>query len=95
MQISGSASYSALSTIQSGISRTDQAASQIASNGIEKAAQNQSTSQQVARLNSVDRSADLTGDLVELNGGKTQAQLGAKVEKAADQMLGTLIDIHA
>jgi len=45
---------------------------------------------QVDRLRS-----DLASNVVEMAQGKIQAELGVKVAKAADEVLGTLIDTYA
>ena len=98
MQISGNtAFYAGLSTIQTGQNRVDQAAGQIASNTIERSVTSQSSDVQVDRLRSVDRSqrSDLTSNVVEMAQGKFQVEAGAKVAKASDEMLGTLIDTFA
>ena len=98
MQISGNtAFYAGLSTIQTGQNRVDQAAGQIASNTIERSVTSQSSDVQVDRLRSVDRSqrSDLTSKVVEMTQGKFQVEAGAKVAKASDEMLGTLIDTFA
>ncbi|WP_460151811.1 pyrroloquinoline quinone biosynthesis protein PqqE [Pseudomonas sp. S2_B07] len=98
MQISGNtAFYAGLSTIQTGQNRVDQAAGQIASNTIERSVTSQSSEVQVDRLRSVDRSqrSDLTSNVVEMTQGKFQVEAGAKVAKASDEMLGTLIDTFA
>ncbi|MGE7959188.1 pyrroloquinoline quinone biosynthesis protein PqqE [Pseudomonas sp. NPDC089530] len=98
MEISGNtAFYAGLSTIQTGQNRVDQAASQIANTTIERSVSSQSSELQVERLRSVDRSqqSDLAGSMVELSMGKVQAELGVKVAKAADEVLGTLIDTYA
>ncbi|CRL50190.1 MULTISPECIES: hypothetical protein [Pseudomonas] len=98
MQISGNtAFYAGLSTIQTGQNRVDQAAGQIASNTIERSVTSQSSDVQVDRLRSVDRSqrSDLTSNVVEMTQGKFQVEAGAKVAKASDEMLGTLIDTFA
>jgi phage I-like protein len=98
MEISGStAFYAGLSTIQTGQNRVDQAASQIANTTIERSVTSQSSEAQVDRLRSVDRSqqSDLASNVVELSQGKFQVELGAKVAKASDEMLGTLIDTFA
>ncbi len=57
----------------------------------------QSSDFQLERLRSVDRAqrSDLASNVVELARGQIQVQAGAKVEKAADEMLGTLIDTYA
>jgi flagellar basal body rod protein FlgC len=98
MEISGSSAYYAgLSAIQAGQNRVDQAASQIANNGVERAVTSQSSDYQAERLRSVDRSQqqDLATQTVELALGKHQVELGVKVAKASDEMLGTLIDTYA
>jgi hypothetical protein len=98
MEISGnSAFYAGLSTVQNGQNRVDQAAGQIANNTIERAVSSQSSDVQVNRLRSVDRSqqSDLASNMVELSQGKFQVELGAKVAKASDEVLGTLIDTFA
>ncbi|RON22166.1 pyrroloquinoline quinone biosynthesis protein PqqE [Pseudomonas brassicacearum] len=98
MQISGNtAFYAGLSTIQTGQNRVDQAAGQIASNTIERSVTSQSSEVQVDRLRSVDRSqrSDLTSNVIEMVQGKFQVEAGAKVAKASDEMLGTLIDTFA
>ncbi|MFC3941832.1 pyrroloquinoline quinone biosynthesis protein PqqE [Pseudomonas gingeri NCPPB 3146 = LMG 5327] len=97
MEISGNtAFYAGLSTIQSGQNRVDQAASQIANTTVERSVKSQSSDAQVERLLSVDRSQqDLSSTMVDMSQGKLQVELGAKVEKAADKALGTLIDTYA
>jgi hypothetical protein len=98
MEISGnSAFYAGLSTIQTGQNRVDQAAGQIANNTVERAVTSQSSDAQVDRLRSVDRSqqSDLASNMVEMSQGKFQVELGAKVAKASDEVLGTLIDTFA
>jgi len=98
MQISGNtAFYAGLSTVQTGQNRVDQAASQIASTTIERSVTSQSSEVQIDRLRSVDRSqqSDLASNVVEMSEGKFQVQLGVKVAKASDEMLGTLIDTFA
>ncbi|BCX70887.1 MULTISPECIES: pyrroloquinoline quinone biosynthesis protein PqqE [Pseudomonas] len=98
MEISGNtAFYAGLSTIQTGQNRVDQAAGQIANTTIERSVTSQSSEAQADRLRSVDRSqqSDLTSNLVEMDQGKFQVELGAKVAKASDEMLGTLIDTFA
>ncbi|ROL91028.1 MULTISPECIES: pyrroloquinoline quinone biosynthesis protein PqqE [Pseudomonas] len=98
MEISGNtAFYSGLSTVQTGQNRVDQAASQIANTTIERSVTSQSSEVQVERLRSVDRSqqSDLASNMVEMAMGKVQAELGVKVAKAADEVLGTLIDTYA
>ncbi len=97
MQISGNtAVYAGLSTIHSGQNRVDQASSQIADTTVERSLKSQSSDAQVNRLLSLDRSQqDLASSMVDMSQGKFQVELGAKVEKAADKMLGTLIDTYA
>jgi hypothetical protein len=98
MEISGNtAFYAGLSSIQSGQSRVDQAASQIANNTIERSVTSQSSEVQVNRLRGVDRAqeSDLASNIVELSQGKIQAELGVKVAKASDEVLGTIIDTFA
>ncbi|WP_434594968.1 pyrroloquinoline quinone biosynthesis protein PqqE [Pseudomonas sp. R4-83] len=98
MEISGStAFYAGLSSIQSGQNRVDQAASQIANNTIERSVTSQSSEVQVDRLRGVDRAqqSDLASNIVEMAQGKVQAELGVKVAKASDEMLGTIIDTFA
>ena len=98
MEITGSSAYYAgLSAIQTGQNRVDQAASQIANTTVERAATSQSSDYQAERLRSVDRSQqmDLATSTVELALGKHQVELGVKVAKASDEMLGTLIDTYA
>jgi hypothetical protein len=98
MEISGSpAFYAGLSTLQTGQNRVDQAAGQIANTTIERSVTSQSSEAQVDRLRSVDRSrqSDLASNVVEMAQGKFQVELGAKVVKASDEVLGTLIDTFA
>jgi len=98
MEISGNtAFYAGLSTVQTGQNRVDQAASQIANTTIERSVASQSSEVQVERLRSVDRSqqSDLASNMVEMAMGKVQAELGVKVAKAVDEVLGTLIDTYA
>ena len=98
MEISGNtAFYAGLSTIQTGQNRVDQASGQIANNTIERSVTSQSSQVQVDRLRSVDRSqqSDLTSNVIEMAQGKFQVEAGAKVVKASDEMLGTLIDTFA
>lgn len=98
MEISGNtAFYAGLSSIQSGQNRVDQAASQIANTTIERSVTSQSSEVQVNRLRGVDRAqeSDLTSNIVELSQGKTQAELGVKVAKTSDEVLGTIIDTFA
>ncbi|RON03493.1 pyrroloquinoline quinone biosynthesis protein PqqE [Pseudomonas brassicacearum] len=98
MDISGStAFYAGLSSIQTGQNRVDQAASQIAGTTVDPSASSQSSDAQIDRLRSVDRSqqSNLASNLVDMSQGKIQAELGVKVAKASDEMLGTLINTFA
>jgi len=98
MEISGnSAFYAGLNAIQAGQNRVDQASGQIAGNTVERSVTSQSSEAQVDRLRSVDRSqqSDLASNMVEMAQSKFQVEAGAKVAKASDEMLGTLIDTFA
>ncbi|MDR9860834.1 pyrroloquinoline quinone biosynthesis protein PqqE [Pseudomonas baetica] len=98
MEISGNtAFYAGLSSIQSGQNRIDQAASQIANNTIERSVTSQSSEVQIDRLRGVDRAqqSDQASNMVEMSQGKIQAELGVKVAKASDEVLGTIIDTFA
>ncbi|MCF5054300.1 pyrroloquinoline quinone biosynthesis protein PqqE [Pseudomonas syringae] len=93
MEISGSSAfYSGLNTIQTGQNRVDQAAGKIAS-----AATSQPSDAQNDRLQAVNRGqpTNSASNMVELAEGKFQVELGVKVAKASDEMLGTLIDTYA
>ena len=97
MQISmNNTLYPGLSAIQVGQQRVDQAATQIASTGIEVSGRSQSSDFQLENLRSVDRSqrSDLSADIVELAAGKNQVQAGLAAQKASDEALGTLIDTY-
>lgn len=98
MEILGNtAFYAGLSTIQTGQNRVDQAASNIASDSVERAVGSQSSETQVNRMRAVDRSqqSDLASNLADLTMGRLQAEVGVKVAKASEEMLGTLIDTYA
>ena len=98
MEISGNtAFYAGLSTIQTGQNRVDQAAGQISNTTLERSVTSQSSEVQAERLRSVDRSqqSDLTSNVVDMAQGKFQVELGVKVAKASDEVLGTLIDTFA
>jgi hypothetical protein len=98
MEISGNSTfYAGLSSIQAGQNRVDQTAGQIANQAVERSVTSQSSDFQAERLRSVDRSqqSDLTRNLVDLQQGKFQVELGANVAKASDEVLGTLIDTYA
>ena len=93
MEISGSSAfYSGLSAIQTGQNRVDQAAGKIAS-----AATTQPSDAQNDRLRSVEanQASNSASNMVEMAQGKFQVELGAKVAKVSDEMLGTLIDTYA
>ncbi|MFP3495549.1 pyrroloquinoline quinone biosynthesis protein PqqE [Pseudomonas sp. SIMBA_059] len=93
MEISGSSAfYSGLSTIQTGQNRVDQAAGNIAS-----AATTQPSDAQRDRVQANGRAqpTNSASDMVEMAQGKFQVELGVKVAKASDEMLGTLIDTYA
>lgn len=98
MEITGSSAYYAgLSAIQAGENRVDQAAGQIANATAERTATSQSSDFQAERLRAVDRSQqmDLATSTVQMALGKTEVELGAKVAKASDEMLGRIIDTYA
>jgi len=98
MEITGSTAYYAgLNAIYNGQNRVDQAAGQIANASVERAATSQSSDFQAERLRGVDRSQqmDLATSTVQLALGKTEIELGAKVAKASDEMLGRFIDTYA
>ncbi|AVH35808.1 pyrroloquinoline quinone biosynthesis protein PqqE [Pseudomonas monteilii] len=98
MEITGSSAYYAgLSAIQAGQNRVDQAAGQIANATAERTATSQSSDFQAERLRAVDRSQqmDLATSTVQMALGKTEVELGAKVAKASDEMLGRIIDTYA
>ncbi|MEE1891062.1 pyrroloquinoline quinone biosynthesis protein PqqE [Pseudomonas carassii] len=91
-----SAFYAGLGAIQNGQNRVDQAAQQIASGAVERGASGQSTEYQAERLRGVDRSQqlDLATSTLQLALGKHEVELGAKVAKASDEMLGRFIDTY-
>ncbi|MBK4989099.1 MULTISPECIES: hypothetical protein [Pseudomonas] len=98
MEITGSSAYYAgLGAIKAGQERVDQAASQVANLSAERTATSQSSDFQAERLRGVDRSQqmDLATSTVQMALGKLEVELGAKVAKASDDMLGRIIDIHA
>ncbi|WP_060499093.1 hypothetical protein [Pseudomonas sp. NBRC 111133] len=98
MEITGSSAYYAgLSAIQAGQNRVDQAAGQIANATAERTATSQSSDFQAERLRAVDRSQqmDLATSTVQMALGKTEVELGAKMAKASDEMLGRIIDTYA
>jgi flagellar basal body rod protein FlgG len=97
MQITGSSYYtSALTGIQTGLNRLDQAASQVANTAVERSATSQSSDYQAERLRSVDRSqVDPASASVEMIQAQISIQAAVKVEKAADAVLGSLLDTYA
>lgn len=98
MQISlNNTLYPGLSAIQVGQDRVDQAATQLASPATEVSGRSQSSDFQLERLRSVERPdrSDLASNVVEMEQGLLQVKAGVKVEKASDEMLGTLIDTYA
>lgn len=98
MQISmNNTLYPGLSAREVGQSRVDQAATQIASSNIEVSGRSQSSDFQLENLRSVDRAQrnDLSANVVELESAKSQFQAGVAVQKASDEVLGTLIDTYA
>ncbi|QJI31427.1 pyrroloquinoline quinone biosynthesis protein PqqE [Pseudomonas sp. ADAK18] len=93
MEVSGSSAfYSGLSSMQSGQNRVDAAAGKIAS-----AATSQPSDALNDRLRAVDgnQQSNSASNMVEMAQGKFQVELGAKVAKASNEMLGTLIDTYA
>ena len=99
MEISRSAFSSGISTIQSGQRRVDEAAAVIASNALSE--QPRPTSAPPAnQVNPAPSSAEqnrpaLAESLAALRQGQNEAEIGAKVVKTADEVLGTLIDVTA
>ncbi|WP_194788361.1 pyrroloquinoline quinone biosynthesis protein PqqE [Pseudomonas sp. UFMG81] len=93
----GSAFYAGLGAIQTGQNRVDQAAQQIAGSVVERGNTSQSSDYQAERLRGVDRSQqlDLATSTVQLALGKQEVELGVKVAKASDEMLGRFIDTYA
>lgn len=87
MQISGNAFTAGFNTYQGGQQRVDRATSNIAS---EAAAVQSST-----RVEGRSDAKDTAQNLIELQQGRYQAEVGAKVIKTADEVLGTLIDTRA
>jgi flagellar hook protein FlgE len=99
MEISGNAFRSGISTIQSGQRRVDQAAAEIAGNSVagpQQPAQTPAPNQvNQAPETSGQNRADLTESMVALRVGQNEAQVGARVVRTADEVLGTLIDTKA
>ncbi|WPC04757.1 hypothetical protein SBP02_18680 [Pseudomonas benzenivorans] len=95
MEISAHNAFSAgIGTIQAGQRRVDQAATQIAEASLATSQPQQdrvdATSEAGARA-----PADLAESLVALRVGQHEAQLGARLVKTADEVLGTLLDTQA
>lgn len=86
MQISGSAFYSGLNTVQSGQRRIDQASVDIAGSSLARSRQSDAQARS---------DVDLPDAMIGLTTGKLEAEAGARVLKTADDVLGTLIDIRA
>ncbi|KTT16825.1 MULTISPECIES: hypothetical protein [Pseudomonas] len=98
MEITGSSAfYAGLGAIHTGQNRVDQAASQITNSTAERSATSQSSDFQAERLRAVDRSQqmDMATSTVQMALGRTEVELGAKVVKASDEMLGRIIDTYA
>lgn len=102
MQISSSALSSALTGIQSGQRRVDQAAFEIAGSGLPQAQTTNQTNQNNAQnqvtttpQNADPNSPDLTESLVALRVGENEVRANARVVDTADEVLGTLIDTRA
>jgi hypothetical protein len=97
MEISASAFSSGLSGIQAGQRRVDQAAGEIASNGLPQPPSETPPSQQVEPSPEARGSnpADLAESLVGLAQGRNEVQASARVVETADEVLGTLIDTRA
>jgi len=98
MEITGSSAfYAGLGAIHNGQNRVDQAVSQVANTTAERSATSQSSDFQAERLRAVDRSQqmDLATSTVQMALGRTEVELGAKVVKASDEMLGRIIDTYA
>ncbi|KRW58870.1 hypothetical protein [Pseudomonas sp. TTU2014-080ASC] len=99
MDISRSAFSSAISTVQSGQRRVDQAAAEIASQTLPQSPSVNPTPptnpvESSSRASEANR-PDLAESLVGLQEGLQQVQAGSKVAKSADEVLGTLIDTRA
>ncbi|QLF93244.1 hypothetical protein HW090_08580 [Pseudomonas sp. ABC1] len=82
MQINSSLLSAGLSLYQSGQQRVDDAGAAIASNSLPVAGNSQVVS-------------ELTEQMIELKVGEHAAQVGARVIRSADEVLGTLIDTQA
>ncbi|WP_263261201.1 pyrroloquinoline quinone biosynthesis protein PqqE [Pseudomonas sp. RIT-PI-S] len=96
MQISSSLT-TGLSAIQAASARFDNAAAQVAGVTNDSPSLTQSTGYQAQRLNAVDASqqTDLAALTVQMTQAALQVEAGAKVEKASDRALGTMIDTYA
>ncbi|MDB6048683.1 MAG: pyrroloquinoline quinone biosynthesis protein PqqE [Pseudomonas sp.] len=89
--------HAAAQIAKSSVPSDDTGSNSVSTSTGDSSAKSQSSNQQVERLHSVDRSqqTDLATNAVELSLGKIQAEMGVKVAKASDEVLGTLIDTHA
>lgn len=96
MQITSSMN-SGLSLIQAASARFDNAATAVAGVSNDSPALTQSTGYQAQRLQAVDSSqqTDLAALTVQMTQAALQVEAGAKVEKASDRALGTMIDTYA
>ncbi|WP_040259742.1 hypothetical protein [Pseudomonas massiliensis] len=96
MQITSSMN-SGLSLIQVASARFDNAATAVAGVENDSPALSQSTGYQAQRLQAVDSSqqTDLAALTVQMTQAALQVEAGAKVEKASDRALGTMIDTYA
>ncbi|WP_341782480.1 hypothetical protein [Ectopseudomonas mendocina] len=99
MDISTNAFSSALSGIQAGQRRVEQAASDIAGNTVNPLPQPAQTSSQnqvnPSSLVSEGNRPDLAASLVALRIGENEVRANARVVDTADEVLGTLIDTRA
>jgi hypothetical protein len=99
MDVSRSAFSSAISTVQSGQRRVDQAAADIASQALPQSqpVNPASAANAVERASRVTEQSppDLAESLVGLREGAQQVQAGSHVARSADEVLGTLIDTRA
>lgn len=104
MEISGGNAFSnALTGMQAGQWRVDQAAGQIASNAVatsqpvnQPVVDGSAERSQVNNLRDAMRGPDdVAGSIVELRAGRNDVQSNLQVVKTADEILGTAIDIQA
>ncbi len=77
----GSVLQTGINGIQRGVGQANQAASDIAKTGIDKSNDNVTT--------------DIAESAVDLKMSEIQVKASAKVVRAADEMLGTILDITA